>query len=144
MLHQVSKYAEEANEFFKRVAVELGDPQDTGKAYRITRAVLHTLRKKIDAGESMNLVSQLPMILKGIYVDGWKISPQQKNHDGVPEFLQEIRDYLSRTAENDFPDEQEVLNGLFAVMRVLRNYVDEGEMEDIRAQMPRAIAPLFV
>jgi len=29
-------------------------------------------------------------------------------------------------------------------MRVLRNYVDEGEMEDIRAQMPRAIAPLFV
>ena len=144
MLQQVSKYAEEANEFFKRVAVELGDPKDTGKAYRITRAVLHTLRKKIDAGESMNLVSQLPMILKGIYVDGWKISPQQKNQDGIPEFLLEIGDYLSRTAENDFPDEQQVLNGLFAVMRVLRNYVDEGGMEDIRAQMPRAIAPLFV
>src|SRR6059058_4956909 len=107
MLHQVSKYAEDANEFFKRVAVELGDPRDTAKAYRITRAVLHTLRKKIDAGESMNLVSQLPMILKGIYVDGWKISPQPKNQDGVPEFLQEIRDYLHRTAENDFPDEQQ-------------------------------------
>jgi uncharacterized protein (DUF2267 family) len=144
MLHQVSKYAEEANDFFRKVAVELGDPQDTGKAYRITRAVLHTLRQKIDAGESMNLVSQLPMLLKGIYVDGWKISPQPKNQDGVPEFLQEIRDYSRNTAENDFPDEPHILNGLFAVMRVLRNYVDEGEMEDIRAQMPQALAPLFV
>lgn len=64
----MEKYVGEASLFFKEVARELGYPEDTDHAARVTTAVLHTLRARTTAEESMHLVSNLPMILKDIYV----------------------------------------------------------------------------
>lgn len=139
----MGKYVEEANLFFKEVAQELGTPEDIAHASRVTTAVLHTLRERITVEESMHLVSNLPMILKGIYVDGWKITKDAFHADTLDEFLEEVRQHSRVYPGRDFGDNQMTREIVQAVTRVLRKYVDEGEMRHIRQQLPEGVAVLF-
>ena len=42
------------------------------QAYTALRAVLQTLRDRLTPQEALDLGSQLPMLVKGFYYDGWK------------------------------------------------------------------------
>lgn len=142
-MRNINKYVEEASIFFKQVANELGNPEDTDHAFRVTTAFLHTLRERISPGESMHVISQLPMILKGIYVDGWKLSENVSNAKTLHEFLDEVRAHTNRTAARDFGDDMQARDQLTAVIRVMRKYIDEGEIRNIKVQLPEPIAELF-
>jgi uncharacterized protein (DUF2267 family) len=139
----IGKYVEEANLFFKEVAAELQTPDDIGHASRVTTAVFHTLRDRITVEESMHLISNLPMILKGIYVDGWKITRQADRTDTLDEFLDEVREHAPREAGRDFGGHQMARDTVKGVLRVLRKYVDEGEIRHIQQQLPEGVAALF-
>jgi uncharacterized protein (DUF2267 family) len=91
----------------------------------------------------MHLVSNLPMILKGIYVDGWKITKDAFHADTLDEFLEEVREHARVYPGRDFGDNQMTREKVQAVTRVLRKYVDEGEMHHIRQQLPEGVAVLF-
>jgi uncharacterized protein (DUF2267 family) len=137
------KYVEEVNLFLKQVAQELGNPGDIDHAGRVTTSVLHTLRERISVEESIHLISQLPMILKGIYVDGWDISRELSQSDTLDEFLDDIREHNMRTAGRDFGNDQQTRDNVRAVLRVMKNYVSEGELNHIKEQLPKSIAELF-
>jgi uncharacterized protein (DUF2267 family) len=139
----LGKYVEEANLFFKEVATELGNPEDIGHAHRVVTAFLHTLRERITVEESMHLISNLPMILKGIYVDGWKITKDVYHADTLDEFLNEVREHSRVAPGRDFGANDMARETVQAVIRVLRKYVDEGEIRHIRQQLPEGVAVLF-
>ncbi len=139
----IGRYVEEANRFYKEVAQELGNPQDINHASRVTTAVLHTLRERITIEESMHVVANLPMILKGIYVDGWKISKDAYHADTLDEFLNEVREHSLREPGRDFGGHQMARDTVKAVLHVLRKYIDEGEIRHIKAQLPEGVAALF-
>jgi uncharacterized protein (DUF2267 family) len=90
MLSNFEKYAEEGNWFINKVAREIGHPGDPALAFRITRAVLRALRDRITIEESMHLISEMPMILKAVYVDGWNIAKERENYDTKDSLLREI------------------------------------------------------
>jgi uncharacterized protein (DUF2267 family) len=138
----IQKYAEEANYYLNNLAAELGNPGDTDHAFRITSAFFHTLRERITFHESLHFISQLPMILKGIYVDGWKVT-ECKKYETQEEVLDEVRNHCSRTAGIDLGNNDEARDKIETVIRVLCNYVSEGEMEHVKAQLPPPIAELF-
>jgi uncharacterized protein (DUF2267 family) len=142
-MDRLNKYVEEANLFFKDVAAELGNPEDTARASRVTVAFFHTLRERLSPSESMHVISQLPMILKGMYVDGWKMHESINKVDTLDEFLDEVRDHSPGPIGRDFGDHQQTRENILAVISVLRKYVDEGEMRHIRTQLPEPIAELF-
>jgi uncharacterized protein (DUF2267 family) len=139
----IGTYVEETNQFLRQLATELGDPSDIDHAGRVVIAVFHTLRERISVEESMHLVSQLPMILKGVYVHGWDLSRRMIQADTLDEFLNEIRDHANRTQERDFGEREQTRDNVKAVLRVIQNYVSEGEISHIKAQLPREIAALF-
>ena len=144
MAINIHKYADDAHVFLRQVAQELGNRNDVEHAARVTVAVLHTLREKISVEESIHLISQLPLILKGVYVDGWDITREfMSEANTLDEFLEEIREHAPRTAGRDFGDNQQTQENVMAVLRVMRNYVSEGEMNHIKQQMPKSIAVLF-
>lgn len=60
------KNARKGNEFVRRLAEELGAPLD--KAGRIIGAVFHALRNRLSHEESFQLLAQLPVSLKSVYV----------------------------------------------------------------------------
>jgi len=140
MAINTGKYVEEINLFLKNLAQELSNPEDTDHAGRVTIAVLHKLRERTSVEESMHLISQLPMILKGIYIDGWDISRPRNDADTLDEFLDDIRQYNPGFAGRDFGNNQQARENVKAVLRVMQNYVSKGEMNHIKEQLPKPIA----
>ena len=71
MLQSFDHHAQRGNEFLHLLAFELGDKSNKEAAERITRAVFRSLRNLLTLEENFQLIAQLPLILKGLYVEGW-------------------------------------------------------------------------
>lgn len=139
-----SKYATDAEHFVKEVANELGAPGDSGKGARILRAVFHAFRNRVTPTESLQLIAQLPMLIKAIYVDGWQIKKEearQLRHLG--DFIEAVREAGGRATLNDFTTDYEVEKAVRAVFTVLKNQVSEGEIQDVLATLPQELRPLL-
>ena len=49
------------------------DWDDKYRAYRLLRATLHALRDRLTAHEAVQFGAQLPMLIRGLYYDGWRM-----------------------------------------------------------------------
>lgn len=135
------KYAAEATRFFKEVAGKLENPADENHAFRVTRSVLHTIRDILTPEESTHLLAQLPMYLKAVYVDGWKIGPKNRIRS-MEEFLTCLRAKSDRPAI-DFGNDTEATKNVQAVLAVLQERVTTGEIADIISQFPGELMHLW-
>jgi uncharacterized protein (DUF2267 family) len=131
---EFEKYAAKGNEFLKLVSDELQVPKNKGG--RIIRAVFHALRNRLSIEESFQLLAQLPVALKGVYVDGWKIDREFVRIHHIDEFLEEVRKEDMEQASYDFGNDQHARKAIAAVFKAMRYYVSEGEFNDILAEMP--------
>lgn len=132
------KYSDEGNLFIRQLSKELGYPGDELKSGRILKTVLHGIRDHISHHESIQLLAQLPMFLKAIYVDGWS-TKEQKRTKHINDFLEDIIELDGFNSEIDFPNYEKAANAITIVFNVLRKYVSEGEIEDIQAVLPKEI-----
>ncbi len=97
-----NKYVQDGEQFVREVARELGVGSDLPKAGRILRAVLHTLRNRLTASESLQLIAQLPMLIKAVYVDGWHISAEARTLRHLGDFKKEVESSLECGASRTF------------------------------------------
>ena len=144
MTPNFDKYAQKSNLFLKEVANELHIPEDRGKALRILRAVLHGLRDRIPPQESLQLIAQLPMFIKAIYVESWKWSPNNKGLRHLDDFMMSVKKHDGVSGPNDFENPEQTEKNIKAVFRVLKRHVSEGEIADVVATLPSSLRPLFV
>jgi uncharacterized protein (DUF2267 family) len=137
------KYAQEGNSFIKTLATNLGHPEETGRAGIILRAVLHTLRDRITMGESLNMLSQLPMFLKAIYVDNWEYRENPLGIKTRDEFFHEVERHQDQYGERKFDWSMSTGEIVQVVMASLGKYISKDETENIMSQLPREIKELF-
>ena len=136
-----NNYIQPAELFIKEVAEELGNIQDTKAALRVTRSVFHTLRDMLTPEESLHLVAQLPMILKAIYVDGWKPGTVNRIRS-MQEFLNCLKSNSDRP-EVDFGNNDEAVNAVQCVLDVVQRHVTVGEIAHIVDQFPQELLILW-
>lgn len=116
-------------------ALHMDDPHDV---YLSLRAVLHALRDRLHPAEAAHLAAQLPMLLKGVYFDGWNPSaPPEKIRD-----RQEFLDGIRETLRSRMPtaDAERITR---AVFELLTKHVSEGEIEQVVGGLPAALAELW-
>lgn len=74
------KFAQDTHEYVHEyvnvLATNLGHPEEQNRVLIIWRAVMHNIRDRISLGEYFQILAPLPMIFKGIYVEGWKYSTE--------------------------------------------------------------------
>ncbi|MFZ9503810.1 MAG: DUF2267 domain-containing protein [Cyclobacteriaceae bacterium] len=133
-----NQYAAKGNEILASLDRELGD-QGREHAGRVLRAVLHALRNRISAEESLQFIAQLPMALKGLYVDGWKMATLHKSVRTLDDLADEIIAEGGRTAWRDFASKADAMLALRSVMKVLSKFISAGEFKDIAAIMPEQL-----
>jgi len=104
---------------------------------RFLVATLHALRDRLTIDEVTQLAAQLPMLIRGLYYEGWdpSIRPLKDRH--LEEFLARIQQELR--GDEDL-DPEEVARAVFDVMRLR---VTEGEIEDVRHMLPSKIRELW-
>ncbi|MBI3501785.1 MAG: DUF2267 domain-containing protein [Bacteroidetes bacterium] len=135
------EYASEGNRFIKDVAEELNTNRN--RAARITRAVLHALRDRLPADDSIQFAQGLPMMLKAIWLDQYDISKTPVILRHKEEFLDYIYDRDGLAAFADFPDAESIEESLQAVFFVLENNMSAGQMRHIKNMLNKEIvAPI--
>ena len=105
------------------------------EAFVALRAVLKTLRDRMPVGEATDFASQLPLLLKGIYYDGWKPKGEPVRLRSSAEFLGYVNEQINDTMEPE--------KVTWHVFKVLKNHISEGEIEDIIANMPSDMKAFF-
>jgi uncharacterized protein (DUF2267 family) len=139
-LDTFDKTVQESNLWLKDIMDRL-NTEDRHHAYSTLRAVLHALRDRIGAESAAHLGAQLPMLLRGLYYEGWDPTnkPTKERHEEA--FVAHIARELPRA----LPDE--VHRGTFAVLDVLSKHVDRGEAVKIANMFPdelRKFWPAFI
>jgi uncharacterized protein (DUF2267 family) len=106
------------------VARNLGGGRDEACAYAALRAVLHALRDRLTVDEAAHLGAQLPMLVRGIYYEGWHPSGKPLKLRHAEEFLALVERDLNR---RDVDSEEAVR----AVFHSLAQHLDPGEFDKV-------------
>ncbi|MFT6795775.1 MAG: hypothetical protein ACJART_000913 [Maribacter sp.] len=139
-----NQYATEGNTFLKTYAKEMNMGNDPDKAGRIFTAIMHALRDIIPPEESLQFIAQLPMFLKGVFVNGWSMKKEKPKIKHMAEFLDLVRAYDWPAEVNDFEYSDEVGEQYVDTTFIyLRKYISLGEMEDIRNVLPKDLKSMI-
>jgi uncharacterized protein (DUF2267 family) len=131
----LDRSVEKANVWINDVAAEL-DTADRHEAYRALRAFLHVLRDRLPVAEAAQLAAQLPLLIRGIYFEGWQ--PAR-----TPLHYRDPVDFLDRMAQEALlHGDTEASFAVAAVARVLARRVSPGELEDVVRTLPESLRPL--
>jgi uncharacterized protein (DUF2267 family) len=125
------------NGVLKQIEESYGWPKERrNQSYGALRAVLHALRDRLTVEEAAQLSAQLPMLIRGIYFEGW--DPTK-----VPAKMH-LDDLLARIRQEfpfEIPGGPERLLG--TTVEALRRHITEGEWEDIRASLPKDVVAVL-
>ncbi len=107
-----------------------------GDAYSILRNVLHTLRDRLPLPTAAHFSAQLPLLLRGVFWDGWKPEvPVDKMTRS--EFIDRIDRGLSLKGVSETED------AIRAVTSVLAFELGSGTVEKLLAVLPESYGVLF-
>ncbi len=110
---------------------------DKQRAYHALRAVLFALRDRLTVEEAAHLVSQLPILVRGIFWDAYRPA-------GKPERIRTQEDFIAKVAEHlGQIGPMDPRGAARAVFRVLDRHVPRGEMDEVKQQLPEEIRVLF-
>ena len=130
------KTLETTNNWLKDLMDELG-LEDRHKTYETLKAVLHTLRDRLNAGEASDLGAQLPMLIRGMYYEGWNPARTPVKMRDEEAFLSAIRDRMPPKPDLDT---ERVAR---AVFKLLAHRISEGEIGDVKGMLPKEISGLW-
>ena len=74
---------------------------DKHRAYRLFRATLHALRDRLSPHEAVHFGAQLPMLIRGLYCDGWHMHDATSRERMKTEFLAHIDPAFSQDPNSD-------------------------------------------
>ena len=122
------------NEFLTQVG-QRGGPTNHTHADAATKLVLATLGQRLTGREPRDLASQLPPELQ---------SPLTE-HVGAPEIGDDLDQFLHRISDREGYgcDTEQALAHSRAVLSTIASFVSEGEIRDLRSQLPAGYTPMF-
>lgn len=126
-----------SEEWLTGLCEELGW-NDRRNAYRALRVTLHTLRDRLPMEEALQMGAQLPMLIRGLYYEGWKPWTTPNKDLDRAEFLAVVGDAFR---EHPAVNPEKVA---MAVFRLLERHISAGETKDIAAVLPEKLRALWL
>ncbi len=131
------KAVQKAGVWVKELADDLSW-RDMSHTLHALRSVLHALRDRLPVDEAAQLAAQLPLLIKGVYYDGWDPSRTPVSARSKEEFLALVTQPLQRVTPDAEPERV-----TRAVFRLLASHVSRGEILDVRGILPQELLDLW-
>ncbi|MFO8126911.1 DUF2267 domain-containing protein [Yoonia sp.] len=136
MIHVFERTTYEAHEWVNNLAGRTGW-QSERDVLRLLRTVLCKIRDHLPVNEMAQFSAQLPLILRGMFFEGWqpKVTPVRERH--AADFIADVDDKVG-----DVIDYQG-LSDIKAVFNVINDQISAGEVEDVRACLTQELRDLW-
>jgi uncharacterized protein (DUF2267 family) len=116
---------------------ELGWEERPQKAALALRSGLHALRDRLTVEGAVHLGAQLPLLIRGVYYEGYKIAGKPSKERHKSEFLDHI---AAAFRDDETVDPERVMR---AVLRVLARHISTGEIENAKHLLPKTLQELW-
>lgn len=135
-LHTIDHTVQVTREWVRDLG-RLLDWEDQQRTWRMLRVTLQALRDWLDVNEASQLGAQLPMLVRGLYYEGWQPARTPVRENSKAEFLARIEAAFSA---DPIDDPEEAVCGVF---RLLNNHISAGEVSDVRQRLPKHLRELW-
>ncbi len=128
--------AEQAQQWVNELARDL-KWTDERRAFRVLRSVLHALRDWIAIEEAADLSAQLPILVRGVYFEGWNPSKSPVKRRKRKDFIKRIK--------NDFTDDplDQPAEAIATALALLDRKLPGGEIRQVRQSLPKSLRKLW-
>ncbi|MGX9147920.1 DUF2267 domain-containing protein [Mesorhizobium sp. 128a] len=127
---------EEANIWLRATAEQL-DLNNQGHAYTALRATLHALRDRLPPESVVGFSAQLPMLIRGVYFEGWRLAGKPVRDQTVNAFCAHIAFELPA----NFPMEARLV--ACGIFEVIFKRLDPGEVAQTIDHLPVPLRDLW-
>lgn len=131
----ISHSVQQTQEWLKAIC-EAGGYSGETEALAVLRAVLHQLRDRLTTDEAVDLAAQLPMVVRGIYFEGWRAKHTTEKVRTREQFLEGV---AAKLAPHPIKAEH-ATRDVFALLALA---IDSGEIADVINQLPAGIKELW-
>jgi uncharacterized protein (DUF2267 family) len=129
------KTVQTTNIWLGELGEELGP--DKRRCYHALRAVLFALRDRLLPDQAFHLSAELPMLVRGVFWEGYRLPDKPERIRSREEFLASVE---KRTAPSVDVDAEV---SAMAVFGLLERHLAPGEVAKIKQDLPDAIRALF-
>lgn len=116
------------NEWLNQLDQRLGW-ENKQRTYRLLRETMHAIRDCLGVNEASHLASELPMLIRGLYYEGWEPSATPVADNKKDAFILRI----DRAFKNDPLENSET--AIRAIFDFLGEKISKGEIRDVRQSM---------
>ncbi len=132
----IDESVQQANSWINEVNERTGW-ENKQRSYRLLRSVLHAVRDHLSPDEAAQLAAQMPIMIRGVFYEGWDPSKTPRRERTREGFLAQIAPDF---ATDPLGDAEEAVG---AVLDVLDARISEGEMAHVRATFSKDLRTLF-
>ena len=135
-IHAIDTSLQKTQGWLREIMAVMGW-ENRERAYSGLRAVLHALRDRLTLDEAFDLAAEMPMILRGMYFEGWDRAGNPTRERSRDAFLGKVGERLAQMPDVD------TWKLTRAVFGVLARHVSAGEMSDVQGMLPEEIRELW-
>jgi uncharacterized protein (DUF2267 family) len=128
----LDKSTQKTKEWLHDIQGELGW-EDENMVYVATRSVLQTLRDRLPVEEAVELADELPMVMKGMYYEGYRASGKPEKIKNREEFFAKVQEKSS----NKPIKSEEATSAVFSTLQ--KKLGGGGELKQVRDNLPKDI-----
>ncbi len=132
----IEKSTHKTKEWLHEIQGELGW-EDENMVYIASRAVLQTLRDRLPVVEAVELADGLPMVMKGMYYDGYKPTGKPEKIKNREEFFQKVQEKTSRRPI----ESEEATRAVFHILD--KKLGGGGEINQVKGNLPKDLQRLW-
>ena len=109
---------------------------DRRHAMQILRAFLQTLRDHLPLDEMAQLSAQFPLLVRGIYFEGWDPSRSLQQERTAESFV-------ARFLKSSSIRPMDARDAIASAFRVMQRHVSSGEVDQVLASLPAPVRDLL-
>jgi uncharacterized protein (DUF2267 family) len=133
----IEKTLEETNHVLSLVENHYGWKGQRNQSYEAVRVILHVLRDRMTIDQVALFSNQLPLLMRGVYYEGWKPSADAVQTSGQG-FVEQVREKYFQSTTEDIEDLISVVFG------ALIDCMDPEGAEIIKRELPEDVSRLLV
>lgn len=128
---------QETSLWLESIRDKVGDCWDKDLAWTLLGATLHALRDQLQPEAAIHLGAQLPILVRGLYYDHWRVDTKRTKERHKAQFFDHVHSEFPAGAKLE---PEAVVRAVFGVMH---EKVDPGEIAKLLRQMPKELRELW-